>query len=301
MNWKGGLNLSNDSQAEKDGLWLIVAMVVPLLQTASGCAWPVVLAESLLSIVIYLCLSGIVQDKPSGWLNYLWTCIVISQFLFWPNGFWPKTNTVFISLVLLALAAWAVWKNAAERASCALFWLIVIITSVTLLAAVKEIRIVNLKPTTEDANAYLPTVLLLPMLIAGRRKEKKRILSVGFFAVAVSVITIGVISVRQAAAAETPFYELSRSLTLFGFTKRFESLVSVAMTLGVFATICFLMEAIADDRENVLPAGILSSVIYILNVRMDGIVLTIGSLLAWVVLPVIRVLSKKLRIFEKKG
>lgn len=283
--------------------WLTAALLAPLLQTASGSSW--LLTAGLASITLLICWGVGRTDCCSTkgtWLHaiqWLWISVVASQILHWIMFCWPDYDNYYVvPLILLALAAWSA-RNGTEvssRVGCVLLWPLLIVFGVLLLAAGKEIKAEYLRPELM-ADSNLITVLLIPAMGGYLYREKKALKQFAGYsaiAVAVSIAVMGVLSATICGNVDSPIYELSRSLKLFGFAQRLESFAAAAMTLGYFLTISLLLgiqssiaaqHATVGSRTGIAASAVLTGVLFLTGVIIDGRILALGSIVCWVALP----------------
>jgi len=288
--------------------WLIAAMIAPVTQAASNCSWPVAGAVSLLCLGIYrgMALFG-AGGTPGRWIGavqWLWMLLVISEFMHWIMYCWPNHgNYHVVPLVLLFLAAYAVSKGttAAARAGSALRIALVGLFGTILLSAIREIRLENLGPVWQMQTAHLITVMLIPVMGFGYGcwKGKGKVIS---YAVGVSVITTGVLSLPFIRMVDSPFYELSRSIHVFGSEHRLESLVAAGMTLGYYVLLSYLVGITANawDPEktkarSIWISALFAGLVFISGMRLNSRLLAVGNLLIWAVLPLVKNVGKNMK------
>ena len=294
---------------KQESAWLAAAMIAPLAQTASGCTWPAVLLLGGACLLICWAL-GKYSAESSGWLNILqgiWNCVVISEILHWSVYCWPDQRSAYaVPLTLLLLAAWAASGGArAVRSGCVLLWPVVLLLGAVLLSGIPEVQPENLMSGWQIPGAHLITAALIPALSAGRgEKGNSRLLwRAAIFAMATAAITAGVLSSAVSGRERVPIYELSRSLSLFGVGKRLESLIAAAMTMGYYVTVTFLISIGKNAQENqkaVWWVAALSGILLISGLHLDSRLMALGSVLIWVVLPLLSGLEKNFKK-RKKG
>ena len=204
----------------------------------------------------------------------------------WTGLCWPQEEKGHIALILLALAAWTAAEGREKAVAGALNHLIRVLTAVVFLAGFREIQWKNLSPHWLPPEPALAAVLLVPALSRSTCK------SAWILAVAYSVFTQGILSAEVAARVPAPFWELGRSMSLFGTTERFESVIAVAMTLGYYS---FLSRLLAQGRFLWVPAAIL----YLAGTRVDGAAVTVTALGFWVMLPLLEALKRNLKNMKK--
>lgn len=272
-------------------------MAVPLLQAASGCSWVTVLLTGLLCVGILWGMEKLFQGRRKPvWLVLLqvvWATVVLSEIMHWSCDCWQGGREILaIPLVLIALALWLTekGKEAEKRAASLLRYFLIGLLSFVLLSAGKEIKIGNLRPAWQLKDGSLITVLLLPALqpVTQRNTGKGKTL---FFALLFSVVTTGVLSLQTALQTNSPFYEMSRSLSFLGTVKRFESLTASAMTLGYFILFCFLLGTADLGRESWQKGkwwmAAAASCIYLFGRRLDSVWMAVICVLLWVLLPAV--------------
>jgi len=285
--------------------WLIAAMIAPVTQAASNCSWPVAGAVSLLCLGIYrgMALFG-AGGTPGRWIGavqWLWMLLVISEFLHWSMLCWPNYGSYHaVPLVLLLLAAWACGGrgNRAARAGGLLRWFLILLFGAVLLSGLREVKPQNLFPSWDIQTAHLITVMLIPVMGIGLGKTKRKV-TLLMYAAVVSVVTAGIMSMDLISTMEAPFYEMSKSLTLLGVGKRFESLVAAGMTLGYYVLTSYLISITANawdmgNRPNrsVWITALFTALIFCSGMRMNSRLLALGTIGVWVALPMLKKLAK---------
>lgn len=190
----------------------------------------------------------------------------------------------------MLLAMYAVWKKSAMRSSTVLRYGMYLILLILVVLGIKEIKAENLKPTAQLPDMGLAAVLLLPLLSG--KKEKWVYNPIGIAAVGASIL----------AGGSTSLYEYSRGLSLGGISNHVESLAACAITVGNYALLCFLLEAVKREGETtsqLIAAGILAYVLYAIGIeiRPEGYVLSL--LILWVICPTLGSLHKMKRKRKK--
>ncbi len=291
-------------------LWLLAAVAAPLAQTDSSSSWLAVLLVGGVCLGICWGLERI-HDQPSPWLwvvQWFWLSLILGEFLHWTMYCWPDYQSYHaVPLVLLVLAAWLAGKGEeqASRAGSAMFWLLVLLFGAVLLSGAKEIQLENVRPVWQMKNAALITVILIPAMgigLKGKASGRKRwILALGFL---FAFVTTGVLTVSAAEKADSAFYEMSRSIRLLGTVERFESLVAAGMTMGYFVLLSFLLSTCAEGAEQIKQGkgrwgvwsnAVLTALWFIWGFRLSSTVLALGTMLTWVVLPVLNCIQRKIQ------
>lgn len=295
-------------------LWLPAAMAAPLVQTASSCSWLAVLLTGALCLGTCWGLERI-RNEPSPWLcvvQWFWLSLLNAEFLHWTMYCWPDYRSYCaVPLTLLALGAWtaAKGKEQVSRAGNALFWFVIILVGAVLLSGIKDVKLENIGSELRIKNADLLTVFLLPAVgLSVEKSEKRTKLGILGLGIAAAVVTTGVLSAQAAAKVDSGFYELSRSLRLLGIGERFESLAAAAMTLGYFVLLAFLLSScgvgaarmkVGKESWGVWSNAALTALWFLWGFRLSSAVLSLGTVLTWLVLPVLNSIQINLQKTEK--
>lgn len=151
---------------------------------------------------------------------------------------------------LLALAAWGSYKGTAACAAAAGVLCLFLLALYGLVAgfSLPEVSLQNLAPGGAWGDGAVALgLMLLPgavFFLPCRRRRRGVFWQGGalavFSAAGLCAVTAGVLTPELAAAAPAPLYLLSQSLSLFGVMEHIEPLLSVAMTMGLFALMAIL-------------------------------------------------------------
>lgn len=288
--------------------WLAVAMSAPLAHFSGG-SW---LALLLLGVIcggilaLMPAQSTVTGSKIICGLELVWVVFLLSRLMPLSAQYWPgKKSEYVIPAVLLALGAYGCRKRV-SRVAGVLFWVLIILYAPTLIAGGKDIKFQWLAPQSMEASLWLVPVLLLPCCAAflpvTKGTGKGWYTGIVFFGLLLWLITAGVLSPKAAAQAQTPFRELSRSLTI-GAASRFESLLSVAVTLGWFGLGSFLIRCGTvfakplGVKENWSPWLIAGSTVLLswTGVQPNSAFGAVFTLFLWVLVPMLHAkkISKK--------
>lgn len=245
------------------------------MQTAGGTPWPETVLMALLAFAL-LCLPR-AQSNPD-WLEVLrslWNGVILSQVLRWASGYWPETP-VWAAGILLLLGLWLAFKGKeAMMAAGSIFGLMqLLLTGGVLLAALPEIRPDHWVPEMPKGNGWLLVALLLPALC-----QERRHLGPGVWALAISLITTGVMPRGTGGG----YYEMSRSISLFGSIRRMEAVAAVGLTLGFLLLTSRLTEN--GKMGNSLLTAAAAAIIFGLPYEIDGLLAAAGSIIFWIILP----------------
>lgn len=226
--------------------WLAVAMFAPLAHYCGG-SWPVLLVLSMLAVG----LMGFLPENPEPLLQnrflcaveLVWVLVLAGHYLPLSAEYWPgEKSELVVPAALLLLGAYSC-TGRPDRTGGVLFCFLVLMLVPFALAAVKDADPEWLIPERMDCDGWVVPILLLPAaafcFVEGERKG-----NIGWIcylpAIGIWSATCAVLSPNIASGLETPFRELSRSLTL-GAGSRFESLAGVLITLGWFALASLLI------------------------------------------------------------
>lgn len=282
-------------ETEKKNRWILAALVIPVIQTASGTSW--LWTAAALAVCRLLCwgVENYTGDAP-GWLKHLqglWSIGILAELISWAGHCWPGgENTVHIPVLLMLLALFMAGKGRERTRQGAgiLWWLILALMLPTGIAGIREIRWETLRHPLAWGNPALPAILLLPGMTRGSGKH------LWIPAMAASVIVQGVI---WGIAGESPIYEMSRSLNLFGTVKRFESLTAIGMTLGYFLTMSYVLLGRGGKRPWIPAAAAIG--VYLTGAELTGVMLTVGTMVTEVVLPMATALKNNGKRNRKRG
>lgn len=249
--------LNEQVSARQMMLWVGAAVSAPLAIYAGSSSWEWTL------IVGTFCTATVVVTLKFGEADYgillrvvqsVVLAIAAGTFAKDISACWGEKGLV-MPMTLIVLAALSATGGAERtgRVSCVVAWIMAILYIIVLVAGTKNLEVGRLKPDGKGsgmlAAAFLiPAVIL--MIPRERRKRNGWLYGIPVFAVVVSIWCAGTLSRQGAMAVEIPFYEYSKSLNLLGMAERFEALGSVALTLGMFCLISFLLSAAEHMMKN---------------------------------------------------
>lgn len=280
--------------------WLTVAMSAPLAHFSGG-SWLGLLALEAACLGVCGLLPRGVQDVKNSRIvccvEVVWTAVLLSQLIPASAGYWPgEKSEIIIPTALLALGAYSCGKRP-SRVAGVLFGVLVIMYIPVVAAGVKDVELRWLVPKSMAVSVWLVPVLLLPAtgrFLTGADDGGKWNFGILLFGVALWMLTTGVLSPAVEEQVQTPFRELSRSLTI-GAASRFESLISVVVTLGWFALASYLIHCGAHFGEGLGVSKNLSSWLIALasflmllwDVRIKPEIAAGFAAFAWIILPVL--------------
>lgn len=287
--------------------WLLVGMSAPVAQAAGEGAW---LGVAIIAGICGCLCWGIHAVTEGDTAIPIWYCIIqvifiiliLSEIARMAQTCWPMGNgypTVPLTLLLLAmLSAW----DGAERASRVggvLFWFLIILYVIVLCAGAKDLKPGWLMPRAALPNGKLIIIFLIPAAASFLPREKGStsvacLLALGVFGVIIALWTAGILSPQVAGSIENPFFEFSKSLSLFGVAERFEALVCFALTLGYFGLFSFLLGGVGSlaeqirqgwGRRGVIAGALVSASLFCFCPQIPELFIVMLSILFWGILP----------------
>lgn len=287
------------------GAWLFSAMSAPLAQFAGATPWPVVLLTGAVCLVAAWHVSRITL-KPGRLFcaaQYIWILCILGAMVRWIAGSWPSGNVYpAVPLVLVALAAVSSSRGEgpAAGAGSVLFWLMALVFTIVIIAGIREFDITMHEPVGGTVRGDLAVVFLLPaaasFMPGSRNKNFTAWLpSAAVFGTVVSVMIAGSLSPAVAQSAGSPLYQWVRGLGLFGTLERFEAIVAVAITMGWFSALSYLVcvaGCLAEQyksgwyRKGVWICAILTGAGMFLDLWISIPALAIGCGIMWIALPI---------------
>lgn len=272
----------------KNKTWLCFPAIqaAALIQTASGENWVDVMLMAALAWVLLRLPRAERIPKWMELLQALWNAALIGRVLSWFSGCWPEFFPwACLGLVFLALWQTAKGEKAVAAAASVLGLFQLALIAGVLLAAVQDIHIQNLMPQYPRFPGWLLTILLLPAL---GEKKKDSAFWPGAWALLICLITRGVVPAGAASDHVNIFWEMSRSISVFGKIRRMESLTAVGLSLGFFLLLCFLLGGGKRGTRvgGALPAA-LGLALFGMNLTFSGAVAAAVSVILWILLPML--------------
>lgn len=287
------------------GLWLFAAMVPVGLQLLSGSSWLWVACGGFVSLAISWVLWKRPQERSCCECIFLFIYVVIlmGSVLSEVADSWPVGNSdPAVPLIVLALAAWSAQKGsgAAARVGAVLFWVVLGLYLVVMAAGIKNVKPQWLLPEKKQPGIRGCWIFLLPWAVAALVKPRTQIKAHGLlwlgFLCAGTALTVGVLSPQMAGQMSNVFYEMGRSLDLFGIAQRFEALICAGATMGWFAFMSLNLTLCGTTFERIFPKkgswGVWAAAVGALLWRLCGLHINDGMLLAlgavfWVAMPLL--------------
>lgn len=265
-------------------LWFPAIQGAALVMTASGTMW----TDVVLSVALaWLLLRLPRPDRLPEWMRQvqgLWNGVLAGQVLSWFGICWPEFG-MWPAIGLVILALWQTGKGAnavqAQASVLAIFQAVLI--GGVLAAGVRNGKPGNLGMEIPGGNGWLITALLLPAI---GRKEERNALGPGLWALGISVITQAVVPAGATPAQSNAFWEMSRSITVFGKIRRLESLAAVGLSLGFYILLLYLL---GGGERRVRGINLLPVLGGFLTISAKGEIPGIWamgvSILLWIILP----------------
>ena len=287
--------------------WTAIGMWTLLAHFSGGSWWGLLLLAILCYCVMKLLPENMVQFQNRReyciaqliGIYLLLTQLIPMSALYWPG----KLSEKVVPATLVLLAAYSCIKKP-ERVAGILFCAIAILNVPIVVAGFKDMKLEWIMPEGNSLSVWVIVALVLPQLtgfIVEERIDKwyKWIILLG---TAIWMITSGLLSSGVASKLEVPLREVGKSLTL-GTYSRFESVVSVAMTLGWYAltSLLFFVAVQCCKGLNIKKeAGICILAILVLtnlltDVKISPAITVIYVVLTWILLPIfeLKKISKK--------
>lgn len=283
--------------------WLAAAIIPTAIQLNAGASW---LSVALVCLVCLSCVAlrwrfgAEPQSKLLVLLHWLLLVTILGTICRSAVQSWPRNGHAAVGIILLALAVWSTWKgpSAAACVGCVLFWVVLLLYLVLLGAGVKDVRLKWMIPGKGDVSTVGCILLLTPAVAAIHLNKKEtikpRLLLIMVFCISASAVTAGVLSQQVAAVTDQAFYEMTRSLNLLGQARRFEAVLSAAMTAGWFSLISLYLSLCGNLTEIVCCGGgkwgiaiaaATAALILLCDLHIPGAVILILTAVFWVLLP----------------
>ena len=301
-------------------VWLAVSMCAPLAQVAGGTGWTTVLVTGVTCFALAATFLSFGVEISAKWLlcaQLLWLSAAASEIASWTTAYWPQYRSfplVPLTLIAVSVLAAVGGGDQASRVGAVLFWFLVLLYGVVVVAGAKEIEAKWLLPGKVALQPRLAMVMLLPLLLVyhgeGTKGNWKSLIGVLLFALAISVITVGVLSPEIAEGSASAFYEVSKSLSLLGIVERFESVVAAALTLGYFCTLGYIFSTAAQIAGRIKPGwekrgavicAVAGSGLLLARCGIPPELLLIGCVVMWALVPAITIIvSRKIQKKTRK-
>lgn len=293
--------MTNRRMTTQTEIWTIMAILGPVLFYSKGCWLEALVATAVVSVVVFF-----LHRFGQHWcgpiysaVQALWLSIYLSQMLSYSAMCWPTGERSFpvVPLVLLILAAVSVTKGEKETGNgiCVLFWVAVSLLGFVVISGFSNIDLPEPSTDCQFNNIRILPILLLPATVMFDREKGRITLILFSFVLVVTSVAFwidGTLTYQLAMKTVWPFYESAKSVQFLETAKRFESLVSVGITICNYALYSFLLKSIAcigekfNRRNFSITAGtVVSGGLTLIGVVIPPVYLIIFSLILWVILP----------------
>ena len=244
--------------------WTLAALAAPAAQFFGSIPWTWVLGAGAAAGLAW----GFSWNRP-GSLPRPWAAVILLGTvpalllgLRYSGACWPGVPDEVQGWALLVLAAWAALRGSAAgtRYGAVVFCVSALTYGILLACALPGIKAENLRPvSTGDAPWPLLTLLVLLGLGAFQKEGSLHpwpwIGGMVLAIAALAAVCAGVMGPARTADMEGAFYDLVRSIRLFGVAERFEAVVSGIMTMGWFCYLTLLLSIAGEAGERLRPHG----------------------------------------------
>ncbi len=299
--------LENEANERQIRAWAFAATIAPLAH-ASGCGWLSAIVASC--VFLPLGIAGMDGWKKMGRIllaiEFVWLIVALSYLVQSIGQYWPTKNEVAIPIMLLLLAGVSCQIRRNAKVGAILLCSMVLLFIPILLCGISDIQVQWLKPQCNKWGWGLIPVLLIPGLSglwnpSGKRNAQACV-GLAVLGTSLALITQGVLSPKICTEGSAPLYTLAQTLH-FGGLSRFEAIVSMAVTLGDYAMTSFLVCCGAQIGSRLgLSRGaaswmviLISVVLLFIEIPWSGVMMSFGSVICWMILPMIcvKIKSKK--------
>lgn len=299
--------------------WIGAAWSVIAAACLCGFGWGWVLLGAAAAALYYIYMEyavpsgGLVQvygalGRPGMLLlaiSGLWAAVLMS----WSAGkiqlAFPGVRAVpELSLILLALAAWSSRRGIGAGAACSGVLCLILLVLYGLLAAfaVPDLKWAQLRPwgtwqqgVESWGVCLLPAVLwFLPVQRRRRRPCRWPAVLLPAASAVLAAWTSGILSPQLAAARPSPLYDLAQSVSILGVMERIEPMLSVAMTMGLYALLSAFACTIQKIGQTIRPwggygvlAAVLSGIGLYWAESLNTIYVVVGTAVLWVLIPLL--------------
>lgn len=312
---------SNEISKRQLFAWSVGAIMVPLAQLAEGSCATIFLTGIIIGVfLLFIEKAGRKIETIPRWLGYIavvWIAAKLIYLLRFVEDCWQADNSrFFVPIVLLTLAAWAASKGTRQVAKIAaiIFCLSIITYGVVGTASLGELKFEWILSGTKKFQIQSAIIFLLPLAVLFLRTKEKVITPVWVITVSgigalFAVLINGILSSKIAEQYANKFYEMSRSIELFGIVQRFEVLVASIMAMGWFVLLSLYLSAVNEtvDRPGknsvIWGVTVAAGTAYILDaVIPENWILIADLLLCFLIVITAYTSSKKeLKKREKRG
>lgn len=217
--------------------------------------------------------------------------IVLAKLLTLTQTCWKGRGAEYaVPAALLGLAVIAAWSGEAKaaRASAVLRYGIIGVVGAILISGITRID-KNIDVYLDKKINYLfPIVTLVILKSEPKYKNGKISIIAALLALITSMVVGGNLGKRGS------FYQLSKSISLFGTIERYESLASAAITLGLFAALTVIMvqsgkswkqAGLGREQIGLCAGAVVAAWLYLIPWEIREEQLMIAVVLFWALIP----------------
>lgn len=225
---------------------VLAGLAAPMALLCGATAWPAVLlglSAAALGIQLTSGCTGLPRRLRGVYL--LWAVLLMGKTANLSQTCFQDGSGV-IPVVLLALAAAASRKpENCGRLGALLCPAVVALIAGMLTFAVVDFKWTRFSVSRDNGVEWMPitAMALSPLVLRFRDVEERSlrqgVLSACVFGMIVSVVCSGVLGSLQAVLRQ-PLYDMVRGVSVLGVAERLEAMVSVALCIGFFLTLCIL-------------------------------------------------------------
>ncbi len=281
------------------GLWLLSAAVTAGAALCGHFSW----ASALLGGVLGLL--AVRFARPSGTVTVLQTAWLAAPLCVAANGasaLFP--GGIYVPAVVLGLA-WLLACHSREGVlcCCAIIGFFVLgAIGVVSMFCLPDLRFAWLRPTLSLDEVLIALAVGSGGTLLARAVPEAKPGSGWRWAAAMApailaALVSGGLSRPLAARQASAFYSLSRAVSLFGVAERFEALLAACLMMGL-CSVCTLMLRAASGEGRVRAVLVLAALV-LTQVRVPPLVLSGGTVLFWVVQPLLPPKKTAQKNFEK--
>ena len=284
--------------------WVLTAAIGPILSIIGRNGWMTVLIAAVAAGALSFCILSCKQIRLPRWLcalELVWLAVFLGGIGKISSTCWTEDAFPAIPFVLLLLGVFASSRGGipAARVGATLLWLVVPILGVIGIAGTADVNTDWIRMELEVPDSMLVSLLLIPCLCAFLPQESTNAarwsaVILGAVSVIGAVLVDGIMGDSVAMQASNSFYELSKSINLFGIAERFEALIACVLTASWFALFALVLGAAyhlseewisSSGKYGVWAVAVASAALMcILPKRSEW--MAIGSLIFWGFLPV---------------
>ena len=285
--------------------WTLAAAAGPILSIIGRNGWMTVLIVAVAAGALSFCVLSCKRIKPPRWLcvvELVWLAVFLGKIGKISGTCWNGDALLAIPVIMIFLGAFASRRGGvpAARTGATLVWVVIPVLAIVAIAGVADVNTSWIRMEVEIPDSLLIGLLLVPCLCTFLPAEPNTGMRwsaalLGVIAVIAALLVDGTVGGDVAARAENSFYELSKSINLFGVAERFEALIACMLTGSWFALFTLILSAGYHLLEDLLPVagkyGIwlvaTVGVIFMYLLPNDRGWIAVGTLIFWGFLPVV--------------